>query len=46
MIVGQMSALDLSYSSTLGVRPPEQGGLIPDSAGELLLFRVLETKAT
>ena len=33
MIVGQMDALDLSYSSTLGVLPPEQGGLIPDSAG-------------
>ena len=29
---------DLSYSSTLGVRPSEQGGLMPDSAGELLLF--------
>ena len=35
MIVGQMTALDLAYSSTLGVRPPEEGGLIPDSAGDI-----------
>lgn len=38
MIVRQMSALDHSYNTTLGVHPPEEGGLIPDSAGELLLF--------
>ncbi len=35
MVVRQMAALDLTYSNTLGVTPPEQGGLLPDSAGDL-----------
>jgi len=30
-----MYAVDLTYSNTLGVTPPEQGGLLPDSAGDL-----------